>query len=124
MRLLAGVHLAGGAAVRALPQAEEHREVAEVALRDDIFSTTTRPPYSQLKTIVWARVGEIKEAAAAADNIAEEGCADHPEERVRRLWGLFFVCCLYSVDVMQNCETSGRRQHRIGCTQLHTTVVP
>jgi hypothetical protein len=24
----------------------------------------------------------------------------------RRLWGLFFVCCLYSVDVMQNCEGS------------------
>jgi hypothetical protein len=22
------------------------------------------------------------------------------------LWGLFFVCCLYSVDVMQNCEGS------------------
>jgi hypothetical protein len=26
--------------------------------------------------------------------------------RVGRLWGLFFVCCLYSVDVMQNCEGS------------------
>jgi hypothetical protein len=24
----------------------------------------------------------------------------------RRLWGLLFVCCLYSVDVMQNCEGS------------------
>jgi hypothetical protein len=26
--------------------------------------------------------------------------------KVRKLWGLFFVCCLYSADVIQNCEGS------------------
>jgi hypothetical protein len=25
---------------------------------------------------------------------------------VRSLWGLIFACCLYSVDVKQNCEGS------------------
>jgi hypothetical protein len=28
------------------------------------------------------------------------------DNAARRLWGLFFVCCLYSVDVMQHCEGS------------------
>ena len=28
------------------------------------------------------------------------------QAQVRRLWGLFCVCCLDSVDLMQNCEGS------------------
>jgi hypothetical protein len=45
--------------------------------------------------------------------VTERRLADHaggsplsPSVAVRRLRGLFFVCCLYSVDVMQNCEGS------------------
>jgi hypothetical protein len=45
-------------------------------------------------------------ATGALRPLSEQQLVDCASGKVRRLWELFFVCCLYSVDVMQNCEGS------------------
>jgi hypothetical protein len=58
------------------------------------------------------RPGVENRMAAVWGSAMEYGCAARMRGRqgsapaARKLWGLFFVCCLYSVDVMQNCEGS------------------